>query len=110
MENRFLQIFSVFGGGAPPLHSFLRFCSPSPYPSVGSWDRVWELCVPIFTNYSLIFKTGPILGRSSVLRPVCESVCEYLTHFPNAPASAEEDEEKVIYGSSRGEGQFISDL
>ena len=33
-----------------------------------------------------------------------------LTHFPNAPASLEEDEEKEIYCSSRGEGQFISDL
>ena len=42
----------------------------------------------------------------SVLRPV--SV--YLTHFPKAPASLEEDEEKEIYCSSRGEGQFISDL
>ena len=29
--------------------------------------------------------------------------------FPNAPASPEEDEEKEIYCSSRGEGQFISD-
>ena len=30
--------------------------------------------------------------------------------FPNAPARPEEDEEKKIYCSSRGEGQFISDL
>ena len=30
--------------------------------------------------------------------------------FPNAPSSPEEDEEKEIYCSSRGEGQFISDL
>ena len=30
--------------------------------------------------------------------------------FPNAPARPEEDEEKEIYCSSRGEGQFISDL
>ena len=30
--------------------------------------------------------------------------------FPNAPANLEEDEEKEIYCSSRGEGQFISDL
>ena len=42
----------------------------------------------------------------SVLRPVSVS----LTHFPNAPANLEEDEEKEIYCSSRGEGQFISDL
>ena len=48
----------------------------------------------------------------SVLHPVCEcvSVCVCLTHFPNPPASPEEDEEKEIYCSSRGEGQFISDL
>jgi len=38
------------------------------------------------------------------------SVCVSLTHFPKAPASLEEDEEKEIYCSSRGEGQFISDL
>ena len=37
-------------------------------------------------------------------------VCVYLTHFPNASTSPEEDEEKEICGSSRGEGQFISDL
>ena len=30
--------------------------------------------------------------------------------FSNAPASLEEDEEKEIYYSNRGEGQFISDL
>ena len=30
--------------------------------------------------------------------------------FPNAPASPEEDEEKEICGSSRGEDKFISDL
>ena len=36
------------------------------------------------------------------------SLC--LTHFPNAPASPEEDEEKEIYCSGKGEGQFISDL
>ena len=33
-----------------------------------------------------------------------------LTHFPNAPVSPEEDEEKEIYCSNRVEGQFISDL
>ena len=33
-----------------------------------------------------------------------------LTHFPNAPASLEDDEEKEIYCSSKGEDQFISDL
>ena len=36
-------------------------------------------------------------------------VSEFQTHFPNAPASPEEDEEKEIYCSTRGEGQFISD-
>ena len=43
----------------------------------------------------------------SVLLPVCLCVSDA---FPNAPASLEEDEEKEIYCSSRGEGQFISDL
>ena len=42
-----------------------------------------------------------------VLRPVSESICHT---FPNVPASPEEDEEKEIYCSSRGEGQFILDL
>ena len=47
----------------------------------------------------------------SVLHPVCESVCLCVSHtFFNTPASLEEDEEKEIYCSSRGEGQFISDL
>ena len=43
----------------------------------------------------------------SVLRPVSQSVSD---SFPNALANSEEDEEKGISGSSRGEGQFISDL
>ena len=30
--------------------------------------------------------------------------------FPNAPANSEEDEEKEIYFSSKGEGQFIAEL
>ena len=38
------------------------------------------------------------------------SVSECLIHFPNAPASLEEDEEKEICDSSRGKGQFISVL
>ena len=47
----------------------------------------------------------------SVLHPVSEWVSECVSHtFFNAPASQEEDEEKEIYCSSRGEGQFISDL
>ena len=45
-----------------------------------------------------------ILGQSSVLCPVCECVCVSVSDaFPNAPASLEEDEEKEIYSSSRGE-------
>ena len=47
----------------------------------------------------------------SVFCPICQSVCLCVSHtFPNAPASPEEHEEKEIYCSSRGEGQFISDL
>ena len=46
--------------------------------------------------------TGPVFSTSP---------CLCVSHtFPNAPARPEEDEEKEIYCSSRGEGQFISDL
>ena len=42
---------------------------------------------------------------------VCTSPCECVSDtFLNPPSSPEEDEEKEIYCSSRGEGQFISDL
>ena len=53
----------------------------------------------------------------SVLRYVCLSVClsvclclSVSDPFSQSSASLEEDEEKEIYCSSRGEGQFISDL
>ena len=66
-------------------------------------NSVVENCQIIYFLLSGIFKTGPILGWSSVLRPVCECVCVSVSDtFPNAPASLEEDEEKEIYCSSRG--------
>ena len=51
----------------------------------------------------------------SVLCPFCVSVSQSVSQsvsdtFFNAPASLEEDAEKEIYYSSRGEEQFISDL
>ena len=67
--------------------------------------------IPIFTNNSTSeFFTQPILQDGYVSTLPCLCVCLSLTHFPNPPASLEEDEEKEIYCSSRGEGQFISDL
>ena len=60
-----------------------------------------------FWLISMLNFTQPIHRMAgSVLHPVSQS----LTHFLNVPASPEEDEEKEICGSVRGEGQFILDL
>ena len=60
------------------------------------------------TNSYISFSPSPSYRMAgSVLCPVSLSVPH---SFPNAPVSSEEDEENEIYCSSRGEGQFISDL
>ena len=70
-----------------------------------------SLPIYILLNFAILFHpvhlTG-LLGQYFALS-VSLYVCVCHTFF-NAPTSPEEDEEKEIYCSSRGEGQFISDL